>query len=151
MKGLKMETNDLINTLVQNADFRDGNWVLIVPSVLMAIDFLTGVFDAWATGHLKSFKMREGLNHKVGELAILFMGELFTYGMQLPKIFINCVSLYVIFMEVVSITENLDKMGVPIPKIFKKALRNASYKLENDDNPLKKKDKPTETEEDDMS
>ena len=133
-----METND-IATLIRNANFRDGNWVLIIPSVLMVVDFLTGLFNAWATGHLKSFKMREGLNHKVGELSILFMGELFTYGMRLPSIFINCVSLYIIFMEVVSIFENLDKMGVPIPKFVKKALRNASYKLENEDNPLNKK------------
>jgi toxin secretion/phage lysis holin len=133
-----METND-IATLIRNANFRDGNWVLIIPSVLMVVDFLTGLFNAWATGHRKSFKMREGLNHKVGELAILFMGELFTYGMRLPSIFINCVSLYIIFMELVSIFENLDKMGVPIPKFVKKALRNASYKLENEDNPLNKK------------
>jgi hypothetical protein len=42
-------------------------------------------------------------------------------------------------MELVSIFENLDKMGVPIPKFVKKALRNASYKLENEDNPLNKK------------
>jgi toxin secretion/phage lysis holin len=133
-----METND-IATLIRNANFRDGNWVLIIPSVLMVVDFLTGLCNAWATGHLKSFKMREGLNHKVGELAILFMGELFTYGMRLPSIFINCVSLYIIFMELVSIFENLDKMGVPIPKFVKKALRNASYKLENEDNPLNKK------------
>jgi phage-related holin len=92
--------------------------------------------------------MREGLNHKVGELAILFMGELFTYGMQLPAIFINCVSLYIIFMEIVSIMENLDKMNVPIPKFVRKALRNASYKLEKEDNPLKESDKSTERKED---
>lgn len=133
-----METN--LNTIISNTNFRDSNWVLIIPSVLMVVDFLTGLFNAWATGHLKSFKMREGLNHKVGELAILFMGELFTYGMQLPSIFIHCVSLYIIFMEVVSIFENLDKMGVPIPKFVKKALRNASYKLEKEENPLKSKE-----------
>lgn len=138
-----METND-IGALIRNANFRDGNWVLIIPSVLMVVDFLTGLFNAWATGHLKSFKMREGLNHKVGELSILFMGELFTYGMQLPNIFINCVSLYIIFMEVVSIFENLDKMGVPIPRFVKKALRNASYKLEKEDNPLKSDSKRKE-------
>jgi phage-related holin len=72
------------------------------------------------------------------------MGELFTYGMQLPNIFIKCVSLYIIFMEVVSIFENLDKMGVPIPRFVKKALRNASYKLEKEDNPLKSDSKRKE-------
>ena len=36
-------------------------------------------------------------------------------------------------MELISICENLDKMGVPIPKFIKKALRNAEYKIQNDD------------------
>ena len=31
-------------------------------------------------------------------------------------------------MELISLSENLDKMGVPLPKPLKKALRNAEYK-----------------------
>lgn len=122
-----MEISDILN----KASFRDNYWVIIIPSVLMVLDILTGVIHAWATGHLKSYKMREGLNHKAGELCVLLIGELFTYGMQLPAVFIHAVSSYVIFMELISIIENLDKMGVPMPKFVTSALRNAKDKIDN--------------------
>lgn len=120
-----------ISDILAQASFRDNYWVIIIPAVLMVLDILTGVIHAWATGHLKSYKMREGLNHKSGELCVLLIGELFTYGMQLPGVFIHAVSGYVIFMELISIIENLDKMGVPMPKFVTSALRNAKDKIDN--------------------
>lgn len=131
-----MEISDILN----KASFRDNYWVIIIPSVLMVLDILTGVIHAWATGHLKSYKMREGLNHKAGELCVLFIGELFTYGMQLPAVFINAVSGYVILMELISIIENLDKMGVPMPKFVTSALRNAKDKIDNPSESERKED-----------
>lgn len=131
-----MEFSDILN----KASFRDNYWVIIIPSVLMVLDILTGVIHAWATGHLKSYKMREGLNHKAGELCVLLIGELFTYGMQLPAVFIHAVSGYVIFMELISIIENLDKMGVPMPKFVTSALRNAKDKIDNPSKPEGKED-----------
>ena len=133
---MELNFSDILN----NAHFRNEYWVIIIPAVLMVLDILTGVIHAWATGHLKSYKMREGLNHKSGELCVLLIGELFSYGMQLPIIFMIGVSFYIIVMEMISITENLDKMGVPLPKFIKNAFRNAKEKLENDDNPLKPND-----------
>lgn len=124
-----------LDDILSKASFRDNYWVIIIPAALIVLDILTGVIHAWATGHLKSYKMREGLNHKSGELCVLLMGELFTYGMQLPQMFIQVVSGYVIFMELISIIENLDKMGVPMPKFIKIALRNAKDKIDNGGNP----------------
>lgn len=122
-----MELKDLIS----NMSFRDKNWVLIIPAVLMVIDFLTGLYQAWSSGHLKSYKMREGLNHKVGELSVLLIGELFTYGMQLPYIFIHAISFYVMFMEGISICENLDKMGVWIPKFVRVGFKKIKDSIDN--------------------
>lgn len=129
-----------ISDILAQASFRDNYWVIIIPAVLMVLDILTGVIHAWATGHLKSYKMREGLNHKSGELCVLLIGELFTYGMQLPGVFIHAVSGYVIFMELISIIENLDKMGVPMPKFVTSALRNAKDKIDNPSKPEGKGD-----------
>ena len=122
--------------IIQNAHFRNEYWALIIPAVLMALDILTGVTAAWKTGHLKSYKMREGLSHKAGELCILLIGELFTYGLQLSQIFMVFVSFYIILMELISIAENIEKLGIWLPKFIKNAFRNAKEKLENDDNPL---------------
>ena len=107
--------------------------VLIVPFALMVFDFITGISHAWATGHLKSYRMREGLNKKVGEITMIIIGCLFNWALNVPKYVIYGIVLYVIIMELISICENLDKMGVPIPKFIKKALRNAEYKIQNDD------------------
>ena len=122
--------------IIQNAQFRNEYWALIIPAVLMAFDILTGITAAWKTGHLKSYKMREGLSHKAGELCILLIGELFTYGLQLSQIFMVFVSFYIILMELISIAENIEKLGIWLPKFIKNAFLNAKEKLENDDNPL---------------
>lgn len=102
--------------------FRDGSWTLLIPLICIAVDFVTGVMHAWSTGHLKSYKMRQGLARKSGELLILILGEAFTYGMTLPVYILWFLSAYIIFMELVSIIENLRKMGIKIPKFIEVAL-----------------------------
>jgi phage-related holin len=64
---------------------------------------------------------------------MIIIGCLFNWALNVPKYVIYGIVLYVIIMELISICENLDKMGVPIPKFIKKALRNAEYKIQNDD------------------
>lgn len=128
-----MGYEELLNK-VQSAD---SYRVLLLPFALMVIDFCTGIFHAWATGHLKSYKMREGLNKKFAEMSMILVGLLFTWSLDAPRYIVGGLVLYVIIMELISICENLDKMGAPIPKFIKRALRNAEYKIQNED-PLKK-------------
>jgi toxin secretion/phage lysis holin len=122
-----------ISEMLQMFQSTNNYRVLIVPFALMVFDFITGISHAWATGHLKSYRMREGLNKKVGEITMIIIGCLFNWALNVPKYVIYGIVLYVIIMELISICENLDKMGVPIPKFIKKALRNAEYKIQNDD------------------
>lgn len=111
--------------------FRDDFWILIIPLVCIAVDFVTGVLHAWSAGRLKSYKMRQGLARKSGELLILVLGEAFTYGMQLPGYVLAFLALYIIFMELVSIVENLRNMGIKIPKFIDKALASIDEKIDN--------------------
>ena len=108
--------------ILAGLDFANDWWVLALPASLMLIDVLTGVIHAWVTGHLKSYRMREGLGRKCGELIALIAFELLTVGLSLPKYIITGISVYIIFMELVSLLENLDKLGVPLPKFVRKAL-----------------------------
>lgn len=136
-----MDINELYNSMITAEHFR----VLLVPFVLMVLDFLTGVSHAWATGHLKSYKMREGLNRKFAEICIIAIGVLFRWAINLPDYIVIGLTIYVLIMELVSISENLDKMGVPLPKWIQKALRNAEYKIQNENlNSNKKKDGETD-------
>lgn len=117
--------------VVSKFDFRNEWWVLFTPLILMAIDVLTGIIKAWVNKNFKSAVMRAGLGKKAGEISILIIGELFSYALKLPEIIMNLASFYIIFMEFVSICENIDKLGVPIPKFVKDVINNVDDKLQN--------------------
>lgn len=122
-----------IVTFLENFQFRNEFWILILPVSLMAIDILTGLLYAWSTETFKSKKMRSGLSKKVGEIAILVIGELFSYGMRIPPIIMAGISAYIIFMEFMSIMENLKKLGVPIPRFIAKILNTVDLALKEED------------------
>ena len=122
-----------IVTFLENFRFRNEFWILILPVSLMAIDILTGLLYAWSTETFKSKKMRSGLSKKVGEIAILVIGELFSYGMRIPPLIMAGISAYIIFMEFMSIMENLKKLGVPIPGFIAKILNTVDLALKEED------------------
>lgn len=118
---------------IKTIHFASLTWIMILPLSLMGIDVLTGLFNAlWKEKNFKSSIMRAGLVKKVGEIAIILIGLLFTYGMTLPLYIMKAVSLYLIIMELMSIFENLDKMGVPLPKFVKDVVNNVGHSLQND-------------------
>ena len=131
---------DVMNIDFSDVQFTNAYWVLFLPCALMALDVLTGVTHAWMTGHLKSYRMREGLGRKAGELTILVMGALFTAAISLPPYIMGFFSLYIIVMELVSICENLKKLGIPIPKFIDRALGNIENKIQNGSDTKKEDD-----------
>lgn len=122
---------DTVTEWISKVQFSDSNWIFLLPCALMALDVLTGVVHAWAFGHLKSYRMREGLGRKFGEVSILVIGALFTQGIGLPIYLFGWFSIYIIVMELISICENLDKLGVPIPKFIKNALGQVNENIQN--------------------
>lgn len=122
-----------IIVFLSNFKFTNELWILILPVSLMGIDFLTGLLYAWSTSTFKSEKMRSGLTKKVGEIAILVIGELFSYGMRIPPVIMASISAYIIFMEFMSIMENLKKMGVPIPGFISKVLNTVDLALKEEE------------------
>jgi toxin secretion/phage lysis holin len=118
---------------VSQFHFRNELWVLFIPLGLMAIDVLTGIIKAWAHNDFQSAIMRAGLAKKAGEIMILVVGELVSYGLMLPDVIMNCISFYIIFMEVMSIMENADELGIPIPKFVRDVINNVDDKLQHGD------------------
>lgn len=116
---------------VEQFHFRNELWVLFIPLGLMAIDVLTGIIKAWAHNEFKSAIMRAGLAKKAGEIMILVVGELISYGLILPDLIMNGISFYIIFMEVMSILENADELGIPIPKFVKDVINNVDEQLQH--------------------
>lgn len=113
--------------------FTSGLWVLLLPLALMGLDIITGLVKAWSNEDFKSKKMRTGLSKKIGEIAIIVIGELFQYSLTLPTYIMTCVSLYISFMELMSNVENLNELGVPLPAFITKVLQSVDDSLKNDD------------------
>ena len=124
---------DDIFQYVSQFHFRNELWVLFIPLGLMAIDILTGVIKAWAQNDFKSAIMRAGLAKKAEEMLILVAGELISFGLMLPDAVMNGVSFYIIFMEVMSILENVDELGIPVPGFVKKVINNVDEQLKDGD------------------
>ena len=122
---------DDIFQYVSQFHFRNELWVLFIPLGLMAIDVLSGVIKAWAHNDFQSSIMRSGLAKKAGEIVILVVGELVSFGLLLPEAVMNGISFYIIFMEIMSILENADALGIPIPKFVKDVINNANDQLQN--------------------
>ena len=122
-----------IYQFVSQFSFRNELWVLFIPLGLMAIDILTGIVKAWAQNDFKSAVMRAGLAKKAEEILILVAGELISFGLMLPGAVMNGVSFYIIFMEGMSILENVDELGIPVPGFIKKVINNVDEQLKNDD------------------
>lgn len=118
--------------LVSKFHFANEMWVIMIPIVLMGIDIITGLLNAWLKGEVKSSILRKGLAKKIGEICVIIIGELFVTGLSLPAAVSSGISLYLIIMELISICENLEKLGVPIPKFIKKALATESKEIDKE-------------------
>lgn len=81
----------------------------------------------------KSSKMRSGLTKKVGEMSILVVGALLSYAINLPPQLMAGISLYIIYMELMSICENAKKMGAPLPGFVSKVLDTVDATLKEED------------------
>jgi toxin secretion/phage lysis holin len=97
----------------------------------MAIDVVTGLLKAFVTKTFQSSVLRAGGCKKAGEVAVLGVGELFTCALVLPDYVMIMVSAYIVFMEIMSIIENVDKLGVPIPAFVRDVVNNVDDQLYN--------------------
>ena len=122
-----------ITVFLSNFHFRNEILELIVPVAMMAVDFLTGSFSAWMTHTFQSARMRAGLTKKVGEMSIIVIGALLSYALRLPTQIMAGISLYILFMELMSICENAKKMGAPLPGFVSKVLNTVDATLKEED------------------
>lgn len=125
--------NTTLREILSNLHFQNDWWEFTLPCVMIGIDFATGLIYAWAFKTFQSSKMRTGLSKKAGELAILVIGEVLSVALCLPKYIMAGISIYIVIMELMSIFENLDKMGVPVPKAIRNVVNNTATTLTEKD------------------
>lgn len=108
---------------INNLQFINIWWAIFTPLILIILDIATGVVIALKNGDFKSSKMREGLSKKFGELVYILIGILTKYALGTELILYFVVG-YICLMEISSLAENCDKLGVKIPEKLKEKLNN---------------------------
>ena len=105
----------------------------LVPLIFMLCDVVSGFAKAYVQKSIISHKMRSGIIKKCGEMMIILLTAIVVYSVQWPHQIIAVVSVYMILMEIISIMENLDEIGVPIPKWIEKTINNVAEDIDNGD------------------
>lgn len=96
--------------------FSNLSWTIIAPIVIMLVDILSGYIKAVINKNIDSTKMRDGILKKCAEILCILLGFVFKFAFNLDSILYG-ISIYLIVMELVSILENLNDMGINL-KIF---------------------------------
>lgn len=102
---------------------------IIVLMVMMIIDYLSGMSVAWSEGTLSSKVGAKGIVKKVGYMALIVVAMGVDYliysGIAAANIEVGynmwfglLVAVWLIINEMISILENLSKVGVPVPKFL---------------------------------
>lgn len=105
--------------------FTSNIWTMLLPIILMGADILTGWIQASINGTWDSTKMRKGLFRKSAELIIIVLAYVVQVAIALPVDIFMFISIYVCIMEVLSVIENLDQAGLPVPSWITHRLKKA--------------------------
>lgn len=119
--------------MLQRINFTNRYWVVLLPLVLMAADIITGWIQATVNGTWDSTKMRKGLYRKSGELLIIILAYVISVAVSLPFDVAAFIAGYVIIMELLSVCENLDQAGLPMPTWIIKRLGKVAKDMTEDD------------------
>lgn len=103
------------NVNLENVHFAHSYWLILLPIICAGADILTGWIQATVNSTWDSTKMRKGLYRKLGELLAVVLACVICAALVLPMDIATFVAAYIVLMELVSVIENLDQAGVPMP------------------------------------
>lgn len=125
---------------LQNITFTHRYWILLLPLALMTADIITGWIQASINNTWDSTKMRVGLFRKSGELLVVIVAYVIYAAISLPVDVPAFVASYIVIMEVISVFENLDQAGIPVPHWITKKLKRVADDLTEDEKEEEKND-----------
>jgi toxin secretion/phage lysis holin len=123
------------NTIIDLSDIQFSHlyWVFLLPAICAAADIITGWLQATINSCWDSTKMRKGLYRKGGEMLVVFLAYIIYLALQIPVEIINGIVIYIVIMEIVSVIENLDLAGVPMPTWITHRLKKIADGLVRED------------------
>lgn len=123
-----------------------GGWSLLLHLLLwfVIIDWLTGWAAAWMNGELKSRIGYIGIARKMTIFLIIAITHLVDRVLGEMNYFQNTVIFFYLANELLSIIENVGRMGVPIPQSLRNVVRVFQSKSEEENEPVRKEEKKDE-------
>jgi toxin secretion/phage lysis holin len=98
--------------------------------ILTAIDGITGVYKAWVAGEINSLRFRDKIVHYIAYcFVIISMNQVLLITPSLMFL-ADFVVLYFATGELISIMENLEEAGIPMPTVVKTKLMEISKRKE---------------------
>lgn len=104
--------------------------------VLILLDFASGLLYAWIAGAVSSDASYRGMAKKA--MMLLLIGAAHTYNATQPLGFDAAAAVAAFFCttELISITENAGRLGVPLPRVLAKAIKKLQDQMtDGDDKP----------------
>lgn len=116
---------------------------IIVLMVMMIIDYLSGMSAAWLEGTLSSKLGAKGIVKKVGYMALIVVAMGVDYLIYSGIVAANIelgysmwfgllVAVWLIINEMISILENLKKLGVPMPVFLEKIVNRLKITVDKE-------------------
>lgn len=118
---------------LQNITFTERYWIILLPLILMAADIVTGWIQASINATWDSTKMRVGLFRKSGEMLVIVVAYVISIAISLPLDISAFIAVYIVAMEIISICENLNQAGLPVPVWITRRLKKVAKDLSEDD------------------
>lgn len=118
---------------LEQINFTHRYWIVLLPLILMAADIVTGWLQATINGTWDSTKMRVGLFRKSGEMLVVIVAYVIYTAIALPFDVPAFIAAYIIVMEILSVCENLDQAGLPVPRWITRRLRKVAKDMTEDD------------------
>ncbi|MHB0944561.1 phage holin family protein [Paenibacillus sp. ALE1] len=107
------------------AGYLFGEWSVMIHLlfILVIADWLSGWAAAWINGELKSRKGYYGIARKVAIFLIVVVAHFIDVALGNLNYFQNAVIFFYLANELLSIIENVGRMGVPMPDVLRNAVK----------------------------
>jgi toxin secretion/phage lysis holin len=118
------------------ASFLFGGWTMAIQAlvVFVVIDFLTGFFASAKSGSLSSRIGSRGIMKKVMIFLIVSLSHMVDQMLGDAHVIRDATITFYLANEGLSILENSEKMGLPVPDVVKQAIEILKGKDKEKDN-----------------
>lgn len=119
------------------AGYLFGGWDVLINLLLLlvVVDWLSGFGAAWMRGELKSRIGFKGIIRKVTIFVIVAVAHFIDQALGSLRYFQDAVIFFYLANELLSVIENVGKMGLPMPDILRNAVQIFESKQTPPENP----------------